>query len=376
MQESDFTPNRLSLNPGIPVVGARKGARGSLDELKARPPLPKSWLRPSLASRVVERLKANQQAHSRLDLGAIIQTHLFDQSQNRYRLVWSKNMIPAAGLSAIKRKGADPELVLHLRDGEEERSGDEPWMRQVIESQYQQEGASRGAVEDLVYLVLVHEASEIHAREQAETLVPDIKAEIRAEIEEAKAYFSLPPDRRKALKQLYKSLDETNPTRGKSFSEELELFENIGEPNLGTIEGLLALIEFIVGMPDYARESKLYAEVGARLQLARSLFVDILHDFAGASSADNWVRAVESSAVFASTGVKFVYTKNSQSLSKQAEELLQTAARILETLRVESTDPEALPGKNQIKHAIRDFNKKIEQLDPIKSQLELNEVLS
>tara|TARA_B110000858_G_scaffold130062_1_gene147875 strand:+ start:3585 stop:5453 length:1869 start_codon:yes stop_codon:yes gene_type:complete len=364
--------NNLNTN----FVGARKGAIGTLDDLKNNPPIPKAWLLPSLVKVVMGQLKANQLAHSRLNLDTVIYKHFFNSSNNRYRIVWSKNMITAAGVSKIQRKGAEAELVLHLRDGEEESNGKQRWMRQILESLYAKGGRGKEAVEDFLYLTLVHEASEIHQRKQAETLIPDIKAEIRAEIEEAKAYFSFPVERRNMLKRLYKTLDETDDPRKNIYSCELDLFESIGEERLGAIEGLLSLIEFVLAMPDYARESKLYPDERTRLQLARSLFVDVLHDFAGSSKADKWVRAVEGSDAFAGQVVKYNYTENSKALSKQAEELLSTAARSITSLKVEGSDPSALPSKNQKKLAIDRFNKVIVQLDPIKSQLSLNEVLS
>lgn len=356
-------------------VGSRKGATGTVDDLKNNPPIPKAWLRPSLVKVVMGRLKTNQLAHTRLNLDSIIYSHFFDTSKDRYRIVWSKNMITSAGVSRIQRKGSKAELVLHLRDGEEERVNDRRWMRQILEGLYAKGGRVKESVEDFLYLTLVHEASEIHQRKEAETLVPDIKAEIRAEIEEAKAYFSFPVDRRKALYQLYRRLDETSDPQKKIFSRELELFQSVGEENLGTIEGLLELIEFVLGMPDYSRESKLYHDDRARLQLARSLFVDLLHDFAGASKTDRWVSDVENADAFASQPVKFKYTDNSAALSEQAEEVLSSAARTLATLQIESKEPDALPSKSQIKRAVDSFNSKIAQLDSIKGQLSLNEVL-
>ena len=285
-------------------------------------------------------------------------------------------MNTSAGMSKIQRKGADAELVLHLRDGKEERDGDQCWMRQILESLYAKGGRAKDTVEDFVYLTLVHEASEIHQRKQVETLIPAIKAEIRAEIEEAKAYFSFPSERRKILKQLYKKLDETYDPRKKIYSRELDLFESVGEENLGTIEGLLALIEFVLGMPDYAKESNLYHDDRTRFQLAKSLFVDILHDFAGSSRADKWVRDVESSGTFTSQPVKYVYTENSKALSEQAGEIFSAAARIIETLKGENSAPSSLPGKNQKKGVIESFNNQIKKLGSIRSQLSLNEVLS
>jgi uncharacterized protein YjbI with pentapeptide repeats len=363
-------------NPGLNFVGARKGASGTRDDLKASPPTPKAWLRPSLVKAVVERLKAEQSAHSRLNLSSIIFDHLFDPSNDRYRIVWSKNMITSAGVSKIRRKGAEAELVLHVRDGEEERKGDQRWMRQILENLYAKGGRGKGAVEDFFYLTLVHEASEIHQRPQAETLIPHIKAEIRAEIEEAKAYFSFPLERQKSLKQLYRMLDETHDPSKKIYSRELDFFESIGEENLGTIEGLMVLIEFVVGTPDYSKELANYHDHRTRFQLAKSLFVDILHDFASSNRAHKWVRKVEISGIFTSRAVEYVYSKNSKALSEQAESFFSAAARIIETLEGEKSAPSALPSKNQKKHVIEGFNNQIKKIDSIKNQLSLNEVLS
>jgi len=363
-------------NSDTNFVGARKGATGTLDDLMSSPPIPKAWLRPALVKVVIGRLNASQLVHSRLNLDSIIHSHFFDSAKKRYRIVWSKNMITSAGVSRIQRKGNQVELVLHLRDGEEESSGNQRWMRKILEGLYAKGGPAKESVEDFLYLTLVHEASEIHQRKQAETLIPDIKAEIRAELEEAKAYFSFSAQRKKALKQLYRILDETYGARKKIFSSELDLFESIGEENLGTIEGLLTLMEFVLGTPDYAKESKLYHDERTKLQLARSLFVDILHDFASSSNTDKWVRDVESSDAFASQPVKFNCTENSVALSEQAEEVFDSAVRIITTLKGENTGPEYLPSKNQVKRVVDSFNKKIRQLDAIKNQLSLNEVLS
>ena len=306
----------------------------------------------------MDRLKANQLVHSRLNLDSIIHKHFFAQSNDRYRIVWSKNMITSAGVSKIQRKGGKAELVLHLRDGEEERNDKQRWMRQILEGLYAKGKRAKESVEDFLYLTLVHEASEIHERKQAETLIPNMKAEIRAEIEEAKAYFSFPTERRKMLKQLYKMLDETYDPSKKIYSRELDLFESIGEENLGTIEGLLALIEFVLGLPDYAKESSLYHDDRTRLQLAKSLYVDILHNFAGSSRADKWVIDVESSGTFTSQAVKYVYTENSKALSEQAQEIFSAAARIIDTLKGANSEPISLASMNQKKRVIDSFNKK------------------
>ena len=370
--------NLAGITSSLPLhfIGSRTGATGTLDDLKTSPPVPKAWLNPSLVNAVIDRLKAHQQLHSRLDQHAIIHENLFDPTRNRYRIVWSKNMITSAGVSEVHRKGAEPELVLHLRDGEEERRDGQRYMRQILEGIYAKGGRGQESVEDFLHLILVHEASEIHQRKKAETLAPSIKAEIRAIIEEAKAYFAFPMDKRRNLDQLYKILDKTNDPRRKIYSRSLDVFESIGEENLATIEGLLALIEFVLITPDYAADAKRYHDERTRLQLAKSLYVDILHDFAGSSKADDWVRDVEASGIFSDQAVTYSYTENSNGLSNQAQEIFNSAARILEALKREDPEPDYLPSKSQKKQVIESFNNKIKQLDPIKSQLSLNEVLS
>ncbi len=359
----------------VQIVGARKGASGTLADLKDAPPAPKAWVNPDLVSEIMGCLRANQSGHSRLDLHAILHHHLFDTDKNRYRVLWSKNMITAAGVSKLGSKSGE-KLALHLRDGEEERGDNKRWMRLVLENLYNKGGRVKEAVEDFLYLTLVHEAAEIHQRRQTNTLVPDIKAEIRAEVEEAKAYFYLAPERRKVLLQLYELLDATVSRRPKAYSSELNLFEEIGAEKPGSINGLLRMIEFVVSTPDYAREANIYHDERTRLQLARSLFVDILHDFAGNSRVDHWVREVENSGVFASAAVGFSYSDHAAALSKAAEELLESAARILGTLKVSGVDEDSVPGTRQKKRVIDNFNNKIAQLDEIKQKLQCNEVLS
>ena len=122
--ETKLNPfNLAGVASSLPInfIGSRTGATGTLDDLKTSPPVPKAWITPSLVNAVISRLKAHQHLHSRLDQHAIIHENLFDPTRNRYRIVWSKNMITSAGVSEVHRKGAEPELALHLRDGEEER---------------------------------------------------------------------------------------------------------------------------------------------------------------------------------------------------------------------------------------------------------------
>ena len=129
----------------INFVGARKGATGSLEDLKAAAPAPKSWVNSSLVSTVIERLKTHQTEHSRIDLAAVLQHSLFDEANNRYRIIWSRHMITSAGVGHIKVKGQQ-QLVLHLRDGEEERKENQRWMRQILENLYKKGGRAQESV--------------------------------------------------------------------------------------------------------------------------------------------------------------------------------------------------------------------------------------
>ncbi len=88
------------------------------------------------------------------------------------------------------------------------------------------------------------------------------------------------------------------------------------------------------------------------------------------------MRDVEASGIFSDQAVTYSYTENSNGLSNQAQEIFNSAARILEALKREDPEPDYLPSKSQKKQVIESFNNKIKQLDPIKSQLSLNEVLS
>lgn len=81
----------------INFVGARKGATGTLEDLNGSPPIPKAWVKPAIVLPVIDRLKSEQSRHSRLDLNAIIINHFYDATNDRFRLVWSKNMITSAG---------------------------------------------------------------------------------------------------------------------------------------------------------------------------------------------------------------------------------------------------------------------------------------
>lgn len=81
----------------INFAGSRKGATVTLEDLNGSPPIPKAWVKPAIVFPVIDRLKSEQPRHSRLDLNVIIINHFYDATNDRFRLVWSKNMITSAG---------------------------------------------------------------------------------------------------------------------------------------------------------------------------------------------------------------------------------------------------------------------------------------
>lgn len=111
----------------INFVGARKGATGTLEDLKGIPPIPKAWVKPSIVLPVIDRLKSGQLHHTRLDLHSIIINHFYDAGKDRSGLVWSKYMISSVGVSYIDDPGVYYSLNLSRLDlrGINMHSGDD-----------------------------------------------------------------------------------------------------------------------------------------------------------------------------------------------------------------------------------------------------------
>tara|TARA_S200000501_G_scaffold366350_1_gene400972 strand:- start:264 stop:581 length:318 start_codon:yes stop_codon:yes gene_type:complete len=82
----------------INFVGVRKGATGTLEDLKDSPPIPKAWVKPGIVLPVIDRPKSGQLHHTRLDLHSIIINHFYDAGKDRSGLVWSKYMISSDGV--------------------------------------------------------------------------------------------------------------------------------------------------------------------------------------------------------------------------------------------------------------------------------------
>ena len=111
----------------INFVGARKGATGTLEDLKDSPPIPKAWVKPGIVLPVIDRLKSGQLHHTRLDLHSIIINHFYDAGKDRSGLVWSKYMISSVGVSYIDDPGVYYSLNLSRLDlrGINMHSGDD-----------------------------------------------------------------------------------------------------------------------------------------------------------------------------------------------------------------------------------------------------------
>ena len=149
----------IPTEPPVNFVGARKGATGTLDDLKDSPPVPKAWVKPALVDGVIKRLQDNQQSHSRLDLHSIVVNHFYDLAKERYRIVWSKNMITSAGVSLVRTKGGS-ELVIALRP--EVQPGDELNLKIVREGKEDHQGVAY--LEDGTMVVVENARSAIGER--------------------------------------------------------------------------------------------------------------------------------------------------------------------------------------------------------------------
>ena len=82
----------------INFVGARKGAIGTLEDLKDSAPILKALVNPGIVLPVINWLKTGQLHHARLDLHSIIINHFYDAGKDRSGLVWSKYMISSDGV--------------------------------------------------------------------------------------------------------------------------------------------------------------------------------------------------------------------------------------------------------------------------------------
>ena len=82
----------------INFVGARKGAIGTLEDLKDSPPILKALVNPGIVLPVIDRPKSGQLHHARLDLHSIIINYFYDAGKDRSGLVWSKYMISSDGV--------------------------------------------------------------------------------------------------------------------------------------------------------------------------------------------------------------------------------------------------------------------------------------
>ncbi|KJJ86018.1 repeat-containing protein [Candidatus Omnitrophus magneticus] len=105
--------------------------------------------------------------------------------------------------------------------------------------------------EAFLYLLLVHEATELLARDKNETIKPDITSEIIAFTEEIKAYWLLEKSTRESLIKATEEMDRGEPDIDDRFSPVLKFMEELGLKNLIIDKSLIQIELFLKNYPVY-----------------------------------------------------------------------------------------------------------------------------
>jgi len=122
---------------------------------------------------------------------------------------------------------------------------------------------------DILYLQLVHESTELLARTSSSSKEVDIAVEAIALIEEIRTYLSLPVDRRGALLLAAKKMDQKESDIADRFSPQIEFMESLDGENITSVKNLEKIEAFLRSYPLYAEvsEDSFTENILAKLQL-------------------------------------------------------------------------------------------------------------
>ncbi|MBU1864002.1 MAG: hypothetical protein KKH94_10090, partial [Candidatus Omnitrophica bacterium] len=158
-----------------------------------------------------------------------------------YEYAWVKNLPSAGGLYTGESIIGPATAFVVDND-----------VRNILETYYASgEPEKRGAVRDFVYLLLVHEATELAVRNSDETITPDLESELHALIAKARAYYALTDAKRSALCVLLTELDQNEPDVSDRFMPVIETIEQFDHETIVTEKGIEALLDLIIQDPDY-----------------------------------------------------------------------------------------------------------------------------
>ncbi len=183
------------------------------------------------------------------------------------QIYWAKNLPSAAGLFSMQEEieGKIITLTGLLLDND---------ARPVLEAAAKGKSAlQKKAVEDLLYLLLVHEAAELATRGGDETLTPNLVNEWKATLEEIQHYY-IPPLKfikttiqtihRGPFEALLRKLDRVD-RKSKRYSRTLTLYNLLRE---STIEEMPKVVwDYLIKEPEFAglkRSEKIFPEAPAK----------------------------------------------------------------------------------------------------------------
>ncbi|MBU1862892.1 MAG: hypothetical protein KKH94_04410, partial [Candidatus Omnitrophica bacterium] len=174
--------------------------------------------------------------------------HLYEILKEKigdYEYAWVKNLPSAGGL--YTGESIMGPVTAFVIDND---------VRNVLETYYASGKPEReGAVRDFVYLLLVHEGTELAVRKSDETITPDLASELHALIVKARAYYTLTDGERSALCALLTELDQNEPDISDRFMPVIETIEQFDNETIISPEGLDTLLDLIFEDPDYHEKS-------------------------------------------------------------------------------------------------------------------------
>lgn len=160
----------ITLGSSCPIglVASRFGISG----VQRMPPQPKGQVNPDIYLPLFVRLEASHPA-----LHEVLLTAIRNKVDGNPSVFWSD---PLASAVAVSSSPLGHALHLDLR------------LKRIIEQAHAHE-CWRSALDDFLFLILVHEGCELSQRGEHDTLKPDLRVELTAVREEALVYLSLPP---------------------------------------------------------------------------------------------------------------------------------------------------------------------------------------
>ncbi|MBU1863203.1 MAG: hypothetical protein KKH94_06050, partial [Candidatus Omnitrophica bacterium] len=173
--------------------------------------------------------------------------HLVKILQERFphiRYSWANNMPSAGGIftaeSILVPEGQEMNFVADIE------------LKKILEDHYSSSKVrQQNAAINFLYLLLVHEGTELAVREGEETITPQLKSELQALIAKARAYYALTETERSALCALLTELDQNEPDISDRFMPVIETIKQFNQYTILSVRSFDALLDLIFQDPGY-----------------------------------------------------------------------------------------------------------------------------